>query len=255
MARIWWLLRALSAAAVVWTLMSPSQSHAQDVITFGIDPTFQPLAFHDDDGNLVGFEIDLIEAMAEHMDAEAEIEPMAWDGLIPALQAGRIDIQPEMAMRPARQEQVDFTPPFFCQTNTVVMRIERNDFNPESAEDLKGERIGVGAGTSSDILVSEMPDLDITRYNTVPDAFREVTLGRIDLVAADSLSAGYMVQHTFPGQLRVSEKSLTGQVPIGAALRKGNTELLERLNDAIEGMNEDGSLVRIVEKWFGKYDC
>src|SRR5690606_19435979 len=108
---------------------------AQGTIVFGTDPTYRPLAFYDENQNLVGFDIDLAKAMAERLGMELKIETMAFDGLIPALQAGRIDVEPEMAVREERKKQVDFTTPFFSQTNTSVLRAEDVGFNPQTAED------------------------------------------------------------------------------------------------------------------------
>jgi ABC-type amino acid transport substrate-binding protein len=224
---------------------------AEGTIVFGTDPTYRPLAFYDENQNLVGFDIDLAEAMAERLGMELEIETMAFDGLIPALQTGRIDVEPEMAVRAARQEQVDFTTPFFSQTNTSVLRADDTEFNPQTANDLKGRHLGVTSGTAADLMVSEYPDVDITRYNTTPDSFRDLALGRVDVVVVDSLTAGYTVKHTFPDQLRVSDVALTDRIDIAAAVRKGNTDLLNRLNAAIEEMKRDGTLDQIVNKWFG----
>ncbi|MGV6874970.1 ABC transporter substrate-binding protein [Pseudochelatococcus sp. B33] len=224
---------------------------AQETIIFGTDPSYRPLAFYDDSNRLVGFDIDLAEAMAEKIGVEARIETMSFDGLIPALQSGRIHVEPEMAIRPQRREQVDFSNTLLTQTNALVVRADRQDFNPSAPEELAGERIGVSAGTSTEILLSQTPGLNIARFNTVADAFHDLILGRLDVVAVDSLTAGYYVQHTYSDKLRVSSASLAGRVEIGAAVRKGNTELLDRLNKAIEEMKADGTLDRIVKKWFG----
>jgi cystine transport system substrate-binding protein len=224
---------------------------AEDTIVFGTDPTYRPLAFYDEQQNLVGFDIDLAKAMAEKLGMKLKIEPMAFDGLIPALQTGRIDVEPEMAVREKRKEQVDFTTPFFSQTNTSVVRADQKDFNPKGPEDLKGKKIGVTSGTAADLMVSEYANVEITRYNTTPDSFSDLALGRIDLVVVDSLTAGYSVKNTYPDKLRVSNVALTDRIDIAAAVRKGNTELLNRLNEAIEKMKADGTLDSIVKKWFG----
>jgi len=242
---------ALTFVFAAYLGLMPATSKAQDTIVFGTDPTYRPLAFMDENNKLVGFDIDIAHALAERMGAKAKIETMSFDGLIPALQSKRIDVEPEMAIRPQRREQVDFSTPFFSQSNTVVMAIDRTDFNPTAPEQLKGQKIGLAIGTGSDILLSKVPDLNITRYNTVPDAFRDLVLKRIDVVAIDSLTAGYQVKNLFPTQLRVSKASLSGKVEIGSAVRKGNTELLDRLNKAVEKMKADGSLDAIIKKWFG----
>ncbi len=245
------VLSALAGVIAAGFVGVSSSQAVEGTIVFGTDPTYRPLAFYDENQNLVGFDIDLAEAMAKHLDMELKIEAMAFDGLIPALQTGRIDVEPEMAVREKRKEQVDFTVPFFSQTNTSVLRKDDANFNPQKAEDLKGKKVGVTSGTAADLMVSEYPDVEITRYNTTPDSFRDLTLGRIDVVIVDSLTAGYTVKHTFPDDLRVSNAALTDRIDIAAAVRKGNAELLERLNAAIGEMQSDGTLDAIVKKWFG----
>jgi ABC-type amino acid transport substrate-binding protein len=242
---------SLLALALPSCLAAANVSRAEEeTLIFGTDPTYRPLAFYDENNNLVGFDIDLAEAMAKQLNVKFKIEAMAFDGLIPALQTGRIHIEPEMAVRAKRKEQVDFTIPFFSQTNTSVVRKD-SDLNPKSADDLKGKKIGVTSGTAADLMVSEYPGVEITRYNTTPDSFQDLVLGRIDVVIVDSLTAGYSVKHTYPDQLRVSTNALTDRIDIAAAVKKGNAELLGRLNPAIEAMKSNGTLDAIIKKWFG----
>ncbi len=248
--------KALAISALMLALFgaslgtTPTRS-ADDVLVFGVDPTYRPLAFYDENKNLVGFDIDLANAMAERMGTKAKFETMSFDGLIPALQAKRIDIEAELSVRPQRKEQVDFSTPFFSQNLTPVVPIDRNDFNPKTLDELKGEKIGVTAGTSADIALANVPGLKVTRYNTTTDAFRDLILKRVDVVVVDSLTAGYQVKHTFPTELRTGRSGLASRTEIASALRKGNTELLARVNKAIETMKADGSLDAIVKKWFG----
>jgi ABC-type amino acid transport substrate-binding protein len=232
-------------------LFSASPGQADDgTLIFGTDPTYRPLAFYDENNVLVGFDVDLAEAIAKQLGVAFKIEAMAFDGLSPALQTGRIHVEPEMAVREKRKAQVDFTTPFFSQTNTSVVRKD-SDLDPKASDDLKGKKVGVTSGTAADLMVSEYPGVEITRYNTTPDSFRDLVLGRIDVVVVDSLTAGYSVKHTFPDKLRVSKSALTDRIDIAAAVKKGNGDLLARLNTAIEGMKSDGTLDAIVKKWFG----
>ena len=224
---------------------------SEDVLVFGVDPTYRPLAFYDEKNNLVGFDIDLANAMSQHMGTNAKFETMSFDGLIPALQAKRIDIEAELSVRPQRKEQVDFSTPFFSQNLTPVVRIERKDYNPKSLAELKGEKIGVTAGTSADLALGNVQGLISRRYNTTTDAFRDLILKRVDVVVVDSLTAGYQVKHTFPTELRAGRSGLGSRTEIASAGRKGNTELLERVNKAIAAMKADGSLDSVIKQWFG----
>jgi ABC-type amino acid transport substrate-binding protein len=241
---------ALVFAALGLTFTA-TPGRSQEVLTFGVDPTYRPLAFYDENKNLVGFDVDLANAMAERISAKAKFETMSFDGLIPALQAKRIDVEAQLSIRPQRKEQVDFTVPFFSQNLSAVVRIDRKDYDPSSLEELKGEKIGVTAGTSADLALGNVQGLNVTRYNTTQDAFRDLTLKRIDVVVVDSLTAGYQVKHTFPNELRAGRKGLANRTEIASAVRKGNTELLEKLNNGITAMKADGTIDKIVKKWFG----
>jgi ABC-type amino acid transport substrate-binding protein len=254
MIRALWKTLMMSLLAFALSGVAPSLSGAQgseEVLVIGVDPTYRPLAFYDENRNLVGFDVDLGKAIAERLGAKPKFETMSFEGLIPALQAKRIDIEPELSIRPQRKEQVDFSTPFFSQNIVPVTRIERKDFNPTSFDELKGEKIGVTAGTSSDLALANTQGLNITRYNTTADAFRDLVLKRIDVVVVDSLTAGYQVKHTFPNDLRAAGTGLGPRTEIGTAVRKGNTELLERVNKAIASMKADGTLEAIIKKWFG----
>src|SRR5690349_15605979 len=112
--------RSLLAMLALASLFAPPANLAwaeDEVLIFGTDPTYRPLAFYDEANALVGFDVDLAEAIAKQMNVKFKIEAMAFDGLIPALQTGRIHVEPEMAVREKRKAQVDFTTPFFSQTN------------------------------------------------------------------------------------------------------------------------------------------
>ena len=235
---------------LIVAILGLARAAAAEDIIFGEDPVYRPNAYYDDNKQLVGFDIDLANAMAERMGAKAKFETMAFEGIIPAIQAGRIDAYPQLSIRPARREQVDFSIPFFSQTVVVVLPKEPPNVNP-TMDDLKGKSVGVLSGTSSDLLMSKQAGINLTRYNTSPDAFRDLLLKRIDFVVADSLTAGYQVKNTYPDKLRVSKTALTDRTEIGAAVRKGRADFLTRLNKAIDTMKADGSLDAIVKKWFG----
>ncbi len=228
-----------------------STSPSQITLKVGTDPTYQPLAFYDKDHKVIGFDVDIADSLAQHMNAKLSWSPMSFDGLIPALNAGQVDILTEFAVTAKRQAVVDFTDPFFAQTNTTVVSATRTDLNP-SITDLKSLKVGVTSGTSAASLLDAVKGLNVTQYNTTPDSFNDLALGRIDAVVIDSISAGYLVSHNYPGKLRVSSQSLTGSIPIATVVKKGNSDLKAKLNKAIAAMKSDGSVAKITAKWFGK---
>jgi ABC-type amino acid transport substrate-binding protein len=241
---------ATSAGGAVSTAKAPAAkaTHAKiKVLRAATDPTYRPLAFMQN-GKLVGFDVEISYSLAKHMKVKLKMMPMAFDGIIPAINSGKVDTEPEMAITAKRAKVVDYTIPYFSQTNTTVLRA--NDGRNPTIAALKGMKVGVTAGTSAAALC-EANGITPTQYNTTPDSFQDLILGRIDAVVIDSITAGYSVRHTYPSKLRVSKNPLTGRIGIGGIVKKGNKPLLREMNQAIRQMKRDGSLKRIIKKWFG----
>lgn len=224
---------------------------ASDTLTVAIDPTFRPLAFTNEAGELTGFDVDLARELADHMGRELEFEELAFDGIIPALNAGNVDTNVDLAVTEDRKEEVSFTKPYLQQTNIAVVRASETDLNP-TLEELRELEVGVVSGTSSDQLLAQTPEVSPTRYNSVPDAFRELQLGRLDAVVINSLTAGFFVTSVFPEELRLSDQPVSDDtIGVAAVAAKGNTELVTEMNRALDEMRADGSLNRVSTKWFG----
>jgi ABC-type amino acid transport substrate-binding protein len=218
--------------------------------TVGLDAAFQPFAFYQDK-KLVGFDVDLSEALAKEMGVELKIEPTAWDGIIPALNAKQIDTVPAMAVTEERKQQVLFTDPVIEQGITTVVKADRADFNP-GRDDLDGLKVGVQVNTASAATAKEISGAKVTEYNSAEDAYKDLLLGRLDTVAIESTNAGYTASKIYPGKLRVTNQELAkAKVPVAQALRKEDTDLHGKMNAALDAMRQDGTLDRIVKKWFG----
>jgi ABC-type amino acid transport substrate-binding protein len=217
----------------------------------GVDATFRPFAFYDKSKTLVGFDVDLSKALAAHMKMKLDLQPTAWDGIIPALDAKKIDAVPDMSITEERKQQVLFTNPVIQQGITTVVKADRADFNP-GRDNLSGVKVGVQVNTAAAATVHKIKGAKVTEYNTAEDAYSDLMLGRVDTVAIESTNAGYSVEHIYPGKLRVTNQELsTEKVDVAAALRKDDTAMQGKINTALDAMRQDGTLDKVVKKWFG----
>jgi ABC-type amino acid transport substrate-binding protein len=249
-----WRKLCLSIAALSTALaLASARPAAADDAAFkvGTDPDYRPISFADPSGKLIGFDPDFAASLAEHMGAQLHYEGVAWDGIIAALQAGKIDAITNMVISAKRKETVAFSQPFLAQTITTVVRANEPNLNPTPA-DLKSMKVGVMVNTSAAAVLAKIPGVAPVTYNTVADEYTDLMLGRIDVIAIESINGSYTVSATYPGKLRVTGVPLSEEsAEIGVAMRKDNSALVEKVNKAIDAMRADGSLDRIATKWFG----
>jgi ABC-type amino acid transport substrate-binding protein len=221
------------------------------VLRVGADPDFRPITFADKSGKLIGYDVDFATELASRLGIPLDYQGVAWDGIIPALTGGKIDSITDMVITDKRKEVVAFSQPYMEQTITTVVRADKPGFNP-GRNDLAALKVGVQVNTSAAGALEKIPGVKPTTYNTVADEFNDLVLGRIDVVAMESLGAGYTTKELYKGKLRVTGQKLTDEPAlIGAAFRKEDTALVDAANEVIRAMIKDGALERINKKWFG----
>jgi polar amino acid transport system substrate-binding protein len=247
----------VSVALVAAALLGISTSgHAQDsVLRIGTEGAYPPFNNLTADGRLVGFDIDIAEALCAEMKVTCEIVTQDWDGMIPALQAGKFDVViASMAITPERAEQVDFTnkyynsPPGFAAPKDA----EVTGLDPAS---LAGKTIGVqGSTTYFNHLTQEYTSSTIRPYPAPADYQLDLANGRLDLVNDD---VAVLTQWLASPEGACCK--LVGTIePVvaihgpgnGIAVRKGENELLERLNAALAAIRKDGRYKAINDKYF-----
>jgi ABC-type amino acid transport substrate-binding protein len=221
------------------------------VLRVGGDPDYRPISFTDASGKMVGYDVDFATALAAHLGVPVHYEGMAWDGIVPALQGKKIDAITSIVITDKRKQVVAFSQPVLTQTITTVVRANRPDLNP-TANDLKGLKVGVQVNTAAANVLSQIPGVTPVTYNTVPDAYNDLLLGRIDVVAIESINGFYTVASLYKGKLRVTGINLSKEAqPIAVALRKEDSALLTAVDAAIAKMRSDGTLGTVTKKWFG----
>lgn len=215
-------------------------------LVVGMSADYRPFEYVDEDNEIVGFDVDLINAVAERLDLEVVIEDTSFDGIIPGLQANEYDvIVSAMTITEDRKEAVDFSDPYF-NAGQVIAVLEGND-TIAGPEDLKGKNVGVQLGTTGDITASEMDDVELTRYDGIPEAFEDLQNERIDAIVNDfPVTAEYVAER---GGVEIIGEPFTEE-HYGIAMRQGDDELLESINEALAEIKEDGTYDEIMEKWF-----
>ena len=213
------------------------------VLVMATNAEFPPYEYHDGD-KIVGIDADIAAAIAEKMGCELKIEDIAFDSIIPEVSSGKADIGlAGMTVTEDRKQSVDFSDSYASSSQVVIVS-EASGIS--SLSDLGADSvIGVQTGTTGDIYCSDEFS-NIERYNKGMEAVQALSQGKIDAVVIDSEPAKVFVSET--SGLKILDESYTDE-QYAAAIRKGNTALLENVNKALSELKSDGTLDKIVAKY------
>ncbi|MFC6487716.1 ABC transporter substrate-binding protein [Nitratireductor sp. GCM10026969] len=236
-----------SAAALAFTAAG-ALAQDQMQLKIGTEGAYPPFNNLTASGELVGFDVDIARALCEEMNAECEFVTQDWDGIIPALQAGKFDaIIASMSITPERDEQVDFTKPYY--TNSLVfVAPKESEFDPNNIED---KAIGVQAGTIAAQFVEEnYSNAELRAYPSQLEAWADLSNERVDAVLADFGVQYEWVNSEDGACCEFKGETVSGDDQIGIAVREGETELVEKFNAAIDAIRENGTYAEINAKYF-----
>ncbi|MEX0409235.1 ABC transporter substrate-binding protein [Aquibium sp. LZ166] len=248
------LALAVSAAALVLSIGAAS---AQDKmqLKIGTEGAYPPFNNLTSDGKLEGFDIDIARALCEQMNAECEFVTQEWDGIIPALQAGKFDaIIASMSITPERMEKVDFTNKYY-NTPPAIAAPKDTDIAGVTKEDLGGKTIGVqGSTTHFNYSEQTYTDSEVRAYPTAQEYQLDLANGRLDAVN-DDVSVLQEWLDSPEGECCKLVGTVTPVAEIhgpgaGIAVRKGETELVEKFNAAIDAIRASGKYKEINDKYF-----
>ena len=221
----------------------------KDVIVVGTEGTYPPFEFHDKSGALVGYDIDLVNAVAEKMGKKVEWVDMAFDGLIPALLTNKIDmIAACMSVTSERSKKVNFSDPYVITFSAFITL--KDDDSIKGLDDLKGKKVSVQLGTTEDLYVTGLEGVEVRKFSKLDDAVREISLNRVDAAFMDEpVAKDYAGSDQFEGKLKVAFAVELEGAPKAFAMNKADTLLLEAVNKALKALKEDGTLASIEQKW------
>ena len=244
--------RMLLSLAALSLLCAPA-SAAEKFVVAG-DCNFPPFEYLNDKKEPVGYSMDYITEVAKRAGLDIEIRNVAWDGIFAGLAAGNYDIlASSTTITPERQQAFDFTIPYYGAVQAVVMPKGKKI---NSLADLKGLTVGSQIGITG-VFVLRKADVGakIKEYDDIGLAFEDLAAGRTDAVICDNPVAKYYANKRadFAGKFNVAYLHKDPEY-YGFCLRKGDTELLERLNKAIASMQADGTEAKLKIKWMGAAD-
>ncbi|CAG9620774.1 transporter substrate-binding domain-containing protein [Sutcliffiella rhizosphaerae] len=218
----------------------------------GIDTTYPPFEF-EKDGEYTGIDIDLITAIAEDQGFEIDFNPMDFGGIIPAMQAGQLDLAiAGMSITEERKNVVDFSNPYFEAGLTLVVKNDTTDI--EAIEDLEGKKVAVKTGTTGATFAQNSADeygFEIVQFNDSPAMFQEVANGNADALIEDYPVIAYAIAQNDLGLQTVGDRLNGDQYGI-AVLKGQNADLLEKINTGLENLRESGKYDEILNKYLGE---
>ena len=211
-----------------------------------------PMGFVGDNGEYTGFDLDLAKEVASRLGLEYKAQPVAWDSKDMELESGNIDCIWNGFTITGREDDYTWTTPYMANKQVFVVA---NDSDIKSQADLAGKVVEVQADSSAEAALKENQDLANTfgQLLTTPDyntAFMDLEQGAVDAVAMDVIVAGYQIKQR-NADFKILDDSLSEE-EYGVGFKKGNTELRDKVQGALEEMAADGTLAKISDEWFGE---
>lgn len=219
----------------------------------GLDDSFPPMGFRDENNEIVGFDIDLAREVGNHLGIEVEFRPVVWETIGMSLNNGDIDmIWNGCTITEAREKEMTFSTPYLNNQQIIVVR---PDSDIKNKSDLVGRVIAIQSGSSSQEALEKDVEVfeslkEVRKFENNVDALLDLNVERVDAVVVDSVVGRYYISK-HPGDYVVLEDSFKDEF-YGVGMRKEDTSFIKAVNDALEEMSKDGSAEEISKKWFGE---
>ena len=235
-------LLGLLAASVA---LGGRRVRAQDIIRVGTDATFMPFEYSEN-GKRLGFDIELIEAIAKELNKGVEWIDIDFKGLVPGLLANRFDVAASaIYITDERKKVVDFTDSYY--PGGLVIMVKKGDGRIKVPDDLAGKKVSVQVGTKSvNFLKEKFPSVERIEVEKNQEMFQLVEIGRADAAVTGKPAA--KVYARTRGTLEVLDQALTVE-EYGFALRKSDADLVKQFNEALKKLKADGTYDQLVNKY------
>lgn len=232
------------------------ESTPKETLTVGLDDTFAPMGFRDEQGELVGFDIDLSTEVADRLGYNLNYQPIDWSVKEQELNSGNIDmIWNGYGVTPEREELVLMSDVYIEDTQIIVTRIDSDPI--ESLDDLKGKIITTqSSSTALQVMEAEWPEevldgiRELVLYPNYNNSFLDLDAGRVDAVVVGGVYGNYVVNQRGEENYNVFLDTSAVE-PMAVGLRKSDTELAEEINTTLAELRNDGTYDDIYRKWFG----
>ena len=231
---------------------APSAPAAARTYVVGTDAAYAPFESQNEKGEIVGFDIDVVKAAAQKAGIEVKFVNTPWEGIFNALKQGDRDLLvSSITITDERKQSMEFTEPYFDAHQLIAVK---SASKVAGFADLKSLKVGVQTGTTGDEAISKLQgktSADIKRFESTPLALKELEAGGVDAVVADNGVVVNYVKNNGSGGFRTVDDPAFTPERYGIAVKKGNVELLEKLNQGLAAIKADGSYERIATGYFG----
>ena len=251
-----WLKTLAAAAALQAAVLAPAHAgenlsavKAAGALKIGTEGTYAPFTYHDADGKLVGFDVEIGEAIAKKLGVKAEFLEGKWDGLIAGLDANRYDaVINQVGITEARKQKYDFSEPYIASKAVLIVRAD--DESIKGFADLKGKKSAQSL-TSNFGKIAEGASAELVGTDGFDQSIQLVLTGRTDATINDSLSFLDFKKHKPDANVKIVAEQENADYS-GVIIRKGEPELLEAINKALVDIKADGTYEAISDKYFGQ---
>jgi len=223
-------------------------------LKIGTNDTYVPLEFRDENNKMVGFDIDLGDALAKELGVESEWISTAWDGIFNGLNSRQYDIiLSGTSITEDRLENFNMTEPYIA--NGIVIVSKTDAVQAKTAKDLEGKKVGVQLETTADYAAESMKkseniEFEIKKFDAMLDAFAALEGGSVEYILTDKPVAAFYTAKK-PEVYQISSEELSNE-PIGATMRKDDVEFAKKVQEAMNKLVENGTMKELSMKWFGE---
>ncbi|MCL2154737.1 MAG: basic amino acid ABC transporter substrate-binding protein [Leptospirales bacterium] len=242
------LLLTLFALSLLCLFSACKKEQAVKKIRVGTDATWPPMEFIDENINIVGFDIDILRAAAKEGGFEVEFINQAWEGLFDALDTGKYDaIIAAITITDERKQKMDFSIPY---VNVGQILVVKKDSSVTNLSQLEGKKVGTLITSTGTDEVRKNKKIILKEYDEIELGINDLVNSRIDAVVCDSpIAANYVLQnHKYKLILKMAGDIFAAE-QYGVAVKKGNTELLELINNGLRKVQEKGIDKELEGKW------
>ena len=229
---------------------SKDSADSSEVLRIGTEGAYAPFNFTNADGSLGGFDVDIANALCADMKVKCDIQAQDWDGIIPALKAGKFDaIVAAMSVTPERAKEVSFTEPYF-DNSLVFLAKDSASFDPSKTADINSHSVAAQRSTiSSQWFEKTYPKADMKLYDTLSNAFLDLGAGRVEAMISDKLPALQWLNSPSGKGFVIKGEEIDINDHLAIAVRPDDA-LKDKLNQALANIKANGTYDKIYDKYF-----
>ena len=239
------LIFALLLAAILSAGCSKKEQRL--LVKVATDATWPPMEFVNEQKEIVGFDIDMLQAIAKAGGFDVEIRNAAWDGIFAGLANGSYDaVISSVTITEERKKAMDFSDPYINAGQVVIVKASNDSVT--SLDDLVGLEVGAQIGTTGAIAISQADGVILKTYDELGFAISDLVNSRLSAVVADTPIAADYALNKYKNTLKIVGEPFTQEF-YGIAIAKGNQVVLNLMNKGLESIKASGELDQLVQKW------